>query len=60
MNSGVILLVLVMCQPSCLFAQTVPANQSHDPKTAVQRKSVGVPRPAMAPTAGTWKYRKRG
>jgi hypothetical protein len=30
MSSGVILLVLVMCQPSLLFAQTVlPAKQSH-------------------------------
>jgi hypothetical protein len=93
-------LVLVLCQPSLLFAQSVsPANQSHgraarvpfvgcasylggryqegstseaaalleeaavDPKTVAQDKttapeSVGMPRPAVDLTVGTWKYKE--
>ena len=56
MSSSVIFLVLVMCQAYGLFAQTVA------PKPRVQAQktvpnSVGLPKPAVAPTAGTWKYK---
>jgi hypothetical protein len=52
MSGSVIFLVLVMCQPSRLFAQTVlPTNQSVP-------ISVGVPKSALEPTAGTWKYKE--
>jgi hypothetical protein len=95
-----IFLVLVLCQPSLLFAETVlPANQSHGrtagvpfvgcasylgggyressrfevaarvkevavhSETMVQAKkaapnSVGLPRPAVDLTVGTWKYKE--
>ena len=51
MSSSVIFfLVLVMCQPSCLFAQTVlRANQSHGGTT--------LPKPAVDLIAGIWKYK---
>ena len=61
--SSVIFLALVMCQTFRLPVATVlPANQSADPKSEVQAdktasNSIGVPKPAVAPTAGTWKYK---
>ena len=39
MHISAIFLVLVLCQPSCLFAQAV------------------LPKPAVDPTAGVWKYK---
>ena len=59
MSSKIIFLVLIMCQPFRLFAQTV---LSANPKTVVQAKetassSVGVPKPAVDLTAGTRKYK---
>jgi hypothetical protein len=98
MSSSVIFLVLVMCQPSRLSAQTLwpqtnrteaqlaflasvaqhtwgaryqesstpearleeltvaPKKVVQGPKTA--SNNVGVPKPAVGPTAGTWKYRE--
>jgi hypothetical protein len=45
-----------MCQPSHLCAQTtVPANGVQAKETAPN--SVGVPKPAVDLTAGTWKYK---
>jgi hypothetical protein len=52
-----IFLILVLCQPSRLFAQTVL------PKTVAQAKTtapnnVDLPKPAVDLTAGTWKYKE--
>jgi hypothetical protein len=59
MRSSVIFLVLVMCQPFRLFAQTVAARAVMQAHNAVPN-SVGVPKPAMDLTAGTWKYKTTG
>jgi hypothetical protein len=62
-SGGVIFLALVVRQPSRLSAQSVSlANQSHGPKAATQAKTtatngVGLPRPAVGLTVGTWKYK---
>ncbi|HEY6253153.1 MAG TPA: DUF3108 domain-containing protein [Candidatus Angelobacter sp.] len=68
MKSGVILLLLVLCQPARLFAQSTAEAVARlrevtvDPRTVVQAQktspnSVGVPKPAVDLTAGTWKYK---
>lgn len=50
-----LVLVIVLCQPSRLFAQTLlPANKIE----VSVAESVGLPKPAVAPTAGTWKYKE--
>ena len=55
-------LVLVLCQPYRSFAQTAsPAAQSQRTSTVVPNKDaaskLGVPKPTVAPTPGTWNYR---
>jgi hypothetical protein len=57
MSSSVIFLVLVMCQAYGLFAQTVAPKPGVETQKTIP-KSVGVPNPAMDPTAGTWKYKE--
>lgn len=56
MSSSVIFFVLVICQASGLFAPTVAPKPRVETPTTVP-KSVGVPKPAVNPTAGTWKYK---
>lgn len=56
MSSSVIFLVLVMCQAYGLFAQTVTPNPGVETQKTVP-KSVGMPKPAVDPTVGTWKYK---
>ena len=52
MNCGVLFLALVLCQPSCVLAQTaLPANQT-------AANSVGLPKSAVDLPVGTWKYRE--
>jgi len=53
MRSRVIFLVLAMCLPTGLFAQK---EVTVAPKTLAQGSSVDLPKPAVDPTAGTWKY----
>ncbi|HEV2992708.1 MAG TPA: DUF3108 domain-containing protein [Candidatus Angelobacter sp.] len=52
MYSSVTFLVLVLCQT------LVPVSQSHAPKTEAQPNGVGLPKPAMDLTTGTWKYKE--
>jgi hypothetical protein len=57
MGDSVIFLVLaiVLCQPCRLFAQTLlPVNKS----VVGAAESVGLPKPAVEPTVGTWKYKE--
>jgi hypothetical protein len=51
MGSSVLILALVICQPSGLLAQTALQPE----KTATN--SVGLPKPTVNLIAGTWKYR---
>lgn len=52
MTISVMFLVLVLCQPSRAFAQAVlSANQTSN--------SVGLPKPAVNMTVGTWKYKEK-
>lgn len=54
MSGRVGFLALIICQLFFLFAENAQhANQSHDSQIVAQ------PKPAVNPTAGTWKYRSR-
>jgi hypothetical protein len=62
MSGGVFLLVLVLCPLYRSFAQTASqAAPSQGTSTVVPSKDaardLGVPKPAVAPTPGTWNYR---
>jgi hypothetical protein len=58
MSRNVTFFVIVLWQASGLFAQTVlPAGRAQVSNILDQRKSAGLPKPAMVPTLGTWKYR---
>ena len=49
MNSRIIFLVLVLCQPSCLFAQTVLPKQALDPTVGTWKYKI------TSEPAATWK-----
>jgi hypothetical protein len=55
MSSSVIFFVLVMCQPTRLFAQK---EVTIAPKILAQGNSADLPKPAVDPTAGSWKYKE--
>ncbi len=62
MSGSIFFLLIVLCQPYRSFAQTVsPATQAQGTSTVAPNKdaasNVGVPKPALAPRAGTWNYR---
>lgn len=64
MSGSVFFLALVLCQPYRSFAQIEsPAAQSQRTSTVVPDKDaaskLGVPKPAVAPRAGTWNYRSQ-
>ena len=62
LSGSALLLVLVMCQPYHSFAQSASsAAQSHRANSVGRIEpaatSLGVPKPVLAPTPGTWHYR---
>lgn len=54
MSRNVTFLVIILWQASGLLAQKLPAGQAQIPATVDQ---AGLPKPAVAPTTGTWKYK---